>query len=116
VAVLRAVGVKAEVRKVDRREVRGGVPEWGDVRSSVWLTKDGSVVVDYLPGDLQSFRKAVELSRGLGMRDTCESGWCFAHFTARGPEGGRPGFVRITADGLRYVGWLALRGDEGRNG
>jgi hypothetical protein len=34
------------------------------------------------------------------------------HFTAREPEGGRPGYVRITADGLRYIGWLALHGDE----
>jgi hypothetical protein len=34
------------------------------------------------------------------------------HYTARKPEGGRPGSVHITVDGLRYIGWLALHGDE----
>jgi hypothetical protein len=88
-----------------------GVPEWDEVRFSAWLTKSGSVAVVYRPSDPQTFTKAVELLRGLGMRDRCEGEWCFVHFTAREPEGGRPGFVRITADGLRYIGWLALHGE-----
>jgi hypothetical protein len=88
-----------------------GVPEWGDIKFSVWLTKDGSVVVEYQPRDPQSFRKAVELLRGLGMRDRCEGDWCMIHFTAREPEGSEKGIVYITADGLRYTGWLALHGE-----
>ncbi|AET31881.1 PaRep2b protein [Pyrobaculum ferrireducens] len=89
-----------------------GMPEWGEVKFSVKLTEDGAVVVQYRPNDPQSFNKAVEFLLGLGMRDTCEGEWCIVHFTAREPEGGRPGYVYITADGLRYVGWLALHGDE----
>ncbi|MGB9705810.1 MAG: hypothetical protein ACPL3C_10195, partial [Pyrobaculum sp.] len=85
-----------------------GVPEWGEVRFSVKLKKDGSVVVEYQPRDPQSFRKAVELLRGLGMRDRCEGDWCMVHFTDREPEGSEKGIVYITADGLRYIGWLAL--------
>ncbi|MCU7788873.1 PaRep2b protein [Pyrobaculum sp. 3827-6] len=65
-----------------------GVPEWSDVRFSVKLIKDGSVVVEYQPSDPQSFRNTVELLRGLGLRDICEGEWCFIHFTAREPEGG----------------------------
>jgi len=60
----------------------------------------------------QSFNKAVEFLRGLGMRDVCEGDWCLVHFTAREPRGGEKGYVYITADGLRYIGWLASRGDE----
>jgi hypothetical protein len=67
--------------------------------------------VEYLPRDPQSFTKAVNFLRELGLRDTCEGDWCIVHFTAKEPEGGRPGFVRITADGLRYIGWLALHGE-----
>jgi hypothetical protein len=89
-----------------------GVPEWGEVRFSVKLTKDGTVVVGFEPRDPQSFREAVEFLRGLGMRDRCEGEWCIVHFTAREPGEGKRGFVRITADGLRYIGWLALHGDE----
>ncbi|AET31784.1 PaRep2b-like protein [Pyrobaculum ferrireducens] len=89
-----------------------GVPEWGDLRFSIWLTKDGVVDVKFEPRDPQSFTKAVELLRGLGMRDSCEGDWCIVHFTAREPEGGRQGYIRITVDGLRYIGWLALHGDE----
>ncbi|WP_308215138.1 hypothetical protein [Pyrobaculum sp. 3827-6] len=89
-----------------------GVPEWGEVRFSVRLTKDGAVVVHYRPSDPQSFREAVELLRGLGMRDSCEGEWCIVHFTAREPREGEEGYVYITADGLRYIGWLALHGDE----
>jgi hypothetical protein len=88
-----------------------GVPEWGDVRFSVKLTKDGTVVVGFEPRDPQSFEKAVEFLRGLGMRDRCEGDWCLVHFTAREPREGEEGFVRITADGLRYIGWLALHGE-----
>ncbi|MCU7787342.1 hypothetical protein ODS41_05335 [Pyrobaculum sp. 3827-6] len=54
----------------------------------------------------------MEPLRGLGMRDRCEGEWCIVHFTAREPGEGKRGFVRITADGLRYIGWLALHGDE----
>ncbi|MGC9131903.1 MAG: PaRep2b protein, partial [Pyrobaculum sp.] len=89
-----------------------GVPEWGEVRFSVALDKDGSVIVRFDPSDPQSFNKAVEFLRGLGLRDTCEGDWCFVHFTAKEPRGGEEGFVRITAGGLRYIGWLASRGDE----
>ncbi|MGB9704840.1 MAG: PaRep2b protein, partial [Pyrobaculum sp.] len=89
-----------------------GVPEWGDVRFSVVLKKDGAVEVVYEPRDPQSFNKAVELLRRLGMRDACDGEWCFVHFTAKEPGVGEKGFVRITADGLRYIGWLALHGDE----
>ncbi|WP_237179442.1 PaRep2b protein [Pyrobaculum ferrireducens] len=89
-----------------------GMPEWGEIRFSVKLTKDGTVVVQYRPSDPQSFNKAVNFLRELGMRDSCEGEWCFVHFTAREPEGGRPGHVYITADGLKYIGWLASRGDE----
>jgi hypothetical protein len=88
-----------------------GMQEWGEVRFSVRLTKDGAVEVVYRPRDPQSFNKAVELLRGLGMRDSCEGEWCFVHFTASEPEGGKLGFVRITADGLRYIGWLVLHGE-----
>ncbi len=88
-----------------------GVPEWEGVRFSVRLGKDGAMVVKYEPRDPQSFRKAVELLRGLGLRDRCEGDWCLVHFTAKEPEGGKKGFVRITADGLRYIGWLALHGE-----
>jgi hypothetical protein len=159
-AVLRAVGVKAEVKKEGSRDVwyinvttnalaadsvheevrravaeflrqcrdvgaigeetyrrlaakfERGVPKWGDIRFSLWLKKDGSVVVEYQPSDPESYNKAVELLRGLGMRNGCEGEWCFVHYTAREPEGGRQGYIRITADGLRYIGWLASRGDE----
>ncbi|MCU7787834.1 PaRep2b protein [Pyrobaculum sp. 3827-6] len=89
-----------------------GVPEWGEIRFSVKLGKYGTIEVIYQPSDLESFNKAVELLRGLGMGDSCEGDWCFIHFTAREPEGGRLGFVRITTDGLRYIGWLALHGNE----
>ncbi|MGC9130198.1 MAG: PaRep2b protein [Pyrobaculum sp.] len=89
-----------------------GVPEWGEVRFSVRLTEDGAIEVTYEPRDPQSFREAVKLLRKLGMRDVCEGDWCVVHFTAREPEGSEKGFVRITADGLRYIGWLALHGDE----
>jgi hypothetical protein len=44
------------------------------------------------------------------MRDTCEGEWCIVHFTTRGPEGGRQGYIHVTADSLRYIGWLALHG------
>ncbi|MCU7787858.1 PaRep2b protein [Pyrobaculum sp. 3827-6] len=94
------------------KKFEGGVPEWGEVRFSVKLKKDGAVEVVYKPRDPQSFMKAVELLRGLGMRDTCEGEWCIVHFTAREPEGSEKGFVYITADGLRYIGWLALHGNE----
>jgi hypothetical protein len=93
-------------------KIERGVPEWGDIRFSLWLKKDGAVEVVYEPSDPESFSKAVELLRGLDMRDTCEGGWCIVHFTAKEPRGGKRGFVRITADGLRYIGWLALHGDE----
>jgi hypothetical protein len=86
------------------RKFERGVPEWGEVRFSVKLRKDGAVEVAYAPRDPQSFNKAVEFLRELGMRDRCEGEWCIVHFTTREPEGGRPGFVRITADGLRYIG------------
>ncbi|MCU7788600.1 PaRep2b protein [Pyrobaculum sp. 3827-6] len=89
-----------------------GVPEWGGVRFSVRLDKDGTVVVEYRPSDSQSFTKAVNFLRELGMLDSCEGEWCFVHFTAREPRGGEKGHVYITADGLRYIGWLASRGDE----
>ncbi|MGB9705429.1 MAG: PaRep2b protein, partial [Pyrobaculum sp.] len=89
-----------------------GVPEWGEVRFSVELTKNGAVNVWYQPSDPQSFTKAVNFLRELGLRDRCEGDWCIVHFTAREPEGGSQGFVRITVDGLRYIGWLALHGDE----
>ncbi|MGC9051640.1 PaRep2b protein, partial [Pyrobaculum sp.] len=88
-----------------------GVPEWGDIRFSVKLKKDGAVEVVYEPRDPQSFNKAVELLRRLGMRDACDGEWCFVHFTAKEPGVGERGFVRITADGLRYIGWLALHGE-----
>jgi hypothetical protein len=88
-----------------------GVPEWGDIRFSVWLNKDGVVVVRFEPRDPQSFSKAVELLRGLGLRDRCDGEWCLVHFTAREPRGGGKGHVLITADGLRYIGWLALHGE-----
>jgi hypothetical protein len=94
------------------KKFEGGVPEWGEVRFSVRLDKDGAVVVHYRPSDPKSFREAVEFLRGLGMRDTCDGEWCIVHFTAREPRGGERGFVRITADGLRYISWLALHGDE----
>jgi hypothetical protein len=87
------------------------VPEWGDIRFSVTLAKNDAVIVEYQPSDPQSFSKAVELLRGLGMRDRCEGDWCIVHFAAREPEGGKPGYVHITADGLRYIGWLALHGE-----
>ncbi|MGB9705462.1 MAG: hypothetical protein ACPL3C_08430, partial [Pyrobaculum sp.] len=90
----------------------GGVPEWGDIRFSLWLKKDGAVEVVYEPSDPESFSKVVEFLRGLGLRDACEGEWCVVHFTAKEPRGGEEGFVRITADGLRYIGWLALHGDE----
>ncbi|MGB9705150.1 MAG: PaRep2b protein, partial [Pyrobaculum sp.] len=89
-----------------------GVPEWGEVRFSVKLRKGKVVEVVYKPRDPQSFMKAVELLRGLGLRDTCEGEWCLVHFTAREPREGEEGYVYITADGLRYIGWLALHGDE----
>jgi hypothetical protein len=89
-----------------------GVPEWGDVRFSVVLKKDGAIEVLYQPQNPQSFSKAVEFLRGMGMRDICEGEWCIVHFTARGPEGSKTGYLRITVDGLRYIGWLASRGDE----
>jgi hypothetical protein len=73
--------------------------------------KDGGVEVVYQPRDPQSFREAVELLRGLGMGDRCDGEWCIVHFTAREPGVGERGFVRITADGLRYIGWLALHGE-----
>ncbi|MCU7787391.1 PaRep2b protein [Pyrobaculum sp. 3827-6] len=94
------------VKKFER-----GVPEWGEVRFSIWLRKDGAVEVVYRPRDPQSFNKAVELLRGLGMGDRCEGDWCLVHFTAREPGVGEEGFVRITVDGLRYIGWLALHGE-----
>jgi hypothetical protein len=87
-----------------------GVPEWGDVRFSIKVVKS-AMIMDYRPSDLQSFRKAVEFLRGLGMRERCEGEWCIVHFTAKGPGEGEEGFVRITADGLRYIGWLALHGE-----
>jgi hypothetical protein len=105
-----ALGEEAYRRLAGKFE--GGVPEWGEVRYSVKLTKHGAVEVVYEPRDPQSFNKAVELLRGLGMRDACEGEWCVVHFTAREPRRGEKGFVRITADGLRYIGWLASRGDE----
>ncbi|AET32685.1 hypothetical protein [Pyrobaculum ferrireducens] len=73
--------------------------------------KDGAVVVHYKPRDPESYNKALELLRGLGMRDTCEGGWCLVHFTAKEPRRGEEGYVYITADGLRYIGWLALHGE-----
>ncbi|MGB9706344.1 MAG: PaRep2b protein, partial [Pyrobaculum sp.] len=88
-----------------------GVPEWGEVRFSVDLTGGGAVVVECRPSDPQSFSKAVEFLRELGLRDTCEGDWCFVHFTAREPREGKEGYVYITADGLKYIGWLALHGD-----
>jgi hypothetical protein len=94
------------------KKFESGVPEWGEVRFSVWLTRSGAVEVVYRPSDPQSFNKAMEFLRGLRMRDTCEGDWCIVHFTAREPKGSERGFVRITVDGLRYVGWLASRGDE----
>ncbi|AET32884.1 PaRep2b protein [Pyrobaculum ferrireducens] len=90
-----------------------GMPEWGEVRFSVRLTGSGAVEVVYRPQSPQSFSKAVELLRGLGMRDSCEGVWCVVHFTAREPREGEEGFVRITAHGLRYIGWLALHGEGG---
>ncbi|MGC9119783.1 MAG: PaRep2b protein, partial [Thermoproteus sp.] len=69
------------------------------------------MVVNYRPSDPQSFTKAVNLLRELGMRDSCEGEWCFVHFTAREPSGGEDGYLRITVDGLRYIGWLALHGE-----
>ncbi|AET31690.1 PaRep2b protein [Pyrobaculum ferrireducens] len=108
----REVGVLAEdaYRRLAAKFERG-MPEWGEVKFSVKLTEDGAVVVQYRPNDPQSFSKVVEFLRGLGMRDRCEGDWCIVHFTAREPEGGRPGYVRITVDGLKYIGWLALHGD-----
>jgi hypothetical protein len=107
-----AGALEAETYRRLATKFEKGVPEWGEVRFSVWLTKNGAVVVEYQPSDPQSFSKAVELLRGLGMRDRCEGDWCVVHFTAREPrEGGRPGDVYITADGLRYIGWLALHGE-----
>jgi hypothetical protein len=70
------------------------------------------VIVRFEPKDPQSYHKAVEFLRGLGLRDSCEGEWCLVHFTAREPREGEKGYVYITADGLRYVGWLALHGDE----
>ncbi|MGC9052219.1 PaRep2b protein, partial [Pyrobaculum sp.] len=104
-----AIGEDTYSRLVKKFE--GGVPEWGEVRFSVWLNKDGAVVVEYQPSDPQSFMKAVNFLRELGMRNTCDGEWCFVHFTAGEPEGGRQGFARITVDGLRYIGWLALHGE-----
>jgi hypothetical protein len=49
--------------------------------------------------------------RGLGLRDVCEGDWCVVHFIASEPEGGRRGYIHITAEGLRYIGWLALHGE-----
>jgi hypothetical protein len=89
----------------------GGVPEWGEVRFSVWLNKDGTVIVRFEPKDPQSYHKAVEFLRDLGMRDSCEGEWCFVHFTAREQGRGGKGFVHITVEGLRYIGWLALHGE-----
>ncbi|WP_148683120.1 PaRep2b protein [Pyrobaculum ferrireducens] len=89
-----------------------GLPEWGEVRFSVLLAKNGAVNAWCQPRNPESFRKAVEFLRGLGMRDTCEGEWCFVHFTAKEPRGGEKGFVRITVDGLKYIGWLASRGDK----
>jgi hypothetical protein len=109
----REAGVLAEdtydrlVKKFER-----GLPEWGEVRFSVLLTKNGAVNAWCQPRNPESFRKAVEFLRGLGMRDTCEGEWCFVHFTAKEPRGGEKGFVRITVDGLKYIGWLASRGDK----
>lgn len=65
------------------------------------------MVVEYKPSDSQSFRKAVEKLRELGLRDSCEGEWCIVHFTAKEPRGGERGFVRIAVDGLRYIGWLS---------
>jgi hypothetical protein len=109
----REVGMLAEdtYRRLAGKFERG-LPEWGEVRFSVWLTKNGAVEVVYRPSDPESFREAVELLRGLGLRDRCDGEWCFVHFTAREPGTGERGFVRITVDGLRYIGWLALHGDE----
>jgi hypothetical protein len=75
------------------------------------LTKNDPVVVEYRPSDPQSFSKAVEFLRELGLKDSCEGVLCVVHFTAREPRGGERGFVRITVDGLRYIGWLALHGE-----
>jgi hypothetical protein len=94
------------VKKFER-----GVPDWGDIRFSLWLRKDGTIEVVYKTNDLQSFGKVVELLRELGMRDSCEGEWCLVHFTAKEPGVVERGFVRITADGLRYIGWLALHGE-----
>ncbi|MCU7787978.1 PaRep2b protein [Pyrobaculum sp. 3827-6] len=93
------------------KKLEKGVPEWGNVRFSVALKKDGIVEVIHEPSDPQSFERVVNFLRDLGMRDGCEGEWCFVHFTAREPEGGRPGYVRITVDGLKYIGWLALHGE-----
>ncbi|MGB9705624.1 MAG: PaRep2b protein, partial [Pyrobaculum sp.] len=89
-----------------------GAPEWGDVRFSVRLREDGFIDVVYQTREPQSFNKAVEFLRGVGMRDSCEGDWCIVHFTAREPREGGKGYIRIYTDGLRYIGWLASRGDE----
>jgi hypothetical protein len=78
-----AIGEDTYSRLVKKFE--GGVPEWGEVRFSVKLVKSGSIVVEYRPSDPQSFREAVELLRGLGMRDTCEGEWC----VVTSPQGSR---------------------------
>jgi hypothetical protein len=89
-----------------------GLPEWGEVRFSVRLRGDNLADVLFDTDSPQAFKRAVEFLKSLGMRNTCRGGLCISHFTAREPEGGSRSYVRITADGLRYIGWLASRGDE----
>jgi hypothetical protein len=88
-----------------------GVPPWREIKFSITLKKDGAVEVRYEPKNPQSFKIAVEYLQKLGLRDRCGGEWCFIHFTAREPRGGEKGYVYITADGLRYIGWLALHGE-----
>jgi hypothetical protein len=90
-------------------KLENGLPE--RVRFGISVKRGAAIYVEARPKDPQSLKKAVEFLKSLGMRDACKGDWCAVHFTVREPRGGRYGHVYITADGLRYIGWLASRGD-----
>jgi hypothetical protein len=54
----------------------------------------------------------VEFLRRLGLRESCEVGWCVAHFKASKPERDISGYVLITVESFRRLTWLAIHGDE----
>jgi hypothetical protein len=83
---------------------RGRVLMEGWPKYHVGLRKDGALDVIYKTTDPEGIVREVQRLEKMGLKRG-------VHFSAKMPEEGRDGYVRILREGLAYAAWLSVHGE-----